>query len=265
MHGVLLKGAPASLSCVLPHSRAPAAAPTCLQAPTGLSSFLHQTKSSSTLTLCLPAGPATRCTCRARGAASSTTCASPPKCLPAMHQQDRSAWEERRGWRGSGGDGGLGWRGPLVNAFGGCWQLHASGAGGVCEFEFGVAGGLTHTHQGDGPGLRPECRLHPVAYLSRVEAQVVSLYRPPAAAPGLQALVSVSTIGTLDDLSEQQLIDAVKAELAPWFGAGEVGGWRHLKTYRIPFAQPNQVGSGAGGCLAGKCGCGWEREAYRLD
>ena len=52
--------------------------------------------------------------------------------------------------------------------------------------------------------------------------------------------MSVSTIGTLDKLSEQQLIETVKAELSPWFGAGEVSTWSHLRTYRIPFAQPNQ-------------------------
>ncbi|KAI7843455.1 hypothetical protein COHA_002933 [Chlorella ohadii] len=60
-------------------------------------------------------------------------------------------------------------------------------------------------------------------------------------APAGQTLVSVSTIGTLDDLSEQQLIDQVKQELAGWFGQSEVASWRHLKTYRIPFAQPNQA------------------------
>ena len=58
----------------------------------------------------------------------------------------------------------------------------------------------------------------------------------------MQTLVSVSTIGTLDQLSEQQLVEGVKAELGGWFGAGEVAGWQHLKTYRIPFAQPSQVG-----------------------
>lgn len=60
-------------------------------------------------------------------------------------------------------------------------------------------------------------------------------------APAGQTLVSVSTIGTLDELSEQQLVDKVKAELGGWFGAGEVAGWQHLRTYRIPFAQPNQA------------------------
>ncbi|KAL4435625.1 hypothetical protein ABPG77_002588 [Micractinium sp. CCAP 211/92] len=63
----------------------------------------------------------------------------------------------------------------------------------------------------------------------------------PSYAPAGQTLVSVSTIGTLDDLSEQQLVDKVKAELGAWFGAGEVAGWQHLRTYRIPFAQPSQA------------------------
>lgn len=56
----------------------------------------------------------------------------------------------------------------------------------------------------------------------------------------LQTLASVSTIGTSPDLSDQQLIDKVKSELSEWFGASEVDTWSHLRTYRIPFAQPNQ-------------------------
>ncbi|KAL4425251.1 hypothetical protein ABPG75_009267 [Micractinium tetrahymenae] len=63
----------------------------------------------------------------------------------------------------------------------------------------------------------------------------------PSYAPAGQTLVSVSTIGTLDELSEQQLIAKVKAELGAWFGTVEVAGWQHLKTYRIPFAQPSQA------------------------
>lgn len=52
--------------------------------------------------------------------------------------------------------------------------------------------------------------------------------------------MSVSVIGTQPLLSEQQLIDAVKSELSAWFGAEQVATWSHLRTYRIPFAQPNQ-------------------------
>ncbi|KAL4854581.1 4-substituted benzoates-glutamate ligase [Chlorella vulgaris] len=67
-------------------------------------------------------------------------------------------------------------------------------------------------------------------------SEVAASYAPPG-----QTLVSVSTIGTCDELSEEQLVAAVKAELGGWFGGGEVAGWEHLKTYRIPFAQPSQA------------------------
>ncbi len=57
----------------------------------------------------------------------------------------------------------------------------------------------------------------------------------------MQTLVSVSTIGTQDQLSDEQLAEEVKAELGPWFGAGRVEAWKLLRVYRVPFAQPNQV------------------------
>ena len=37
----------------------------------------------------------------------------------------------------------------------------------------------------------------------------------------------------------EKLVETVRGELRAWFGA-EVDGWRHLRTYEIPFAQPNQ-------------------------
>lgn len=60
----------------------------------------------------------------------------------------------------------------------------------------------------------------------------------------LQTLVSVSTVGTQPGLSDEQLEEALRAELGRWWGSDAVGAWRHLRTYRIPFAQPNQVGHG---------------------
>src|SRR5689334_16325556 len=39
----------------------------------------------------------------------------------------------------------------------------------------------------------------------------------------MQTLVSVSTIGTQPDLSEEQLADTVKQELGRWWGAEQVG------------------------------------------
>lgn len=63
----------------------------------------------------------------------------------------------------------------------------------------------------------------------------------PTYAPPGQTLVSVSTLGALPEISDEDLIQKVKSELSSWFGAGEVATWRHLRTYRIPYAQPNQA------------------------
>ena len=57
----------------------------------------------------------------------------------------------------------------------------------------------------------------------------------------MQTLVSVSTIGTQSALSEAELAEAVRRELGSWFGTDEVAAWKLLRSYRIPFAQPNQV------------------------
>ena len=87
-------------------------------------------------------------------------------------------------------------------------------------------------------------------------------------APQNEALVSVSTMGTLPELDDAQLEAAVRAELRAWWGE-EAAGWQHLKTYRIPFAQPNQepptdlqrpVSLGGGVYV-----CGDHREAATLD
>ena len=42
-------------------------------------------------------------------------------------------------------------------------------------------------------------------------------------------------------MSDDELADKCKAEIAQWFGAEEVSSWQLLRIYRIPFAQPNQV------------------------
>lgn len=48
-------------------------------------------------------------------------------------------------------------------------------------------------------------------------------------------------MGTLSELSDQDLELSVRNHLSQWFGSGSVDSWQHLKTYRIPYAQPNQV------------------------
>lgn len=62
----------------------------------------------------------------------------------------------------------------------------------------------------------------------------------PSYAPSGKSLISVSVIGTRDEMSDQELQSNVRQELSKWFGGSEVDSWEHLRTYRIPFAQPNQ-------------------------
>lgn len=62
----------------------------------------------------------------------------------------------------------------------------------------------------------------------------------PSYGPGDKALVSVSLIGMFEGMSDDDLRAEVVGELSEWFGASLVGSWRHLRTYRIGYAQPNQ-------------------------
>ena len=59
-------------------------------------------------------------------------------------------------------------------------------------------------------------------------------------AGGAQTLVSVAVVGSRPDLSGEQLAAGVVEQLRGWWGP-QVDAWHHLRTYRIPFAQPNQV------------------------
>lgn len=58
----------------------------------------------------------------------------------------------------------------------------------------------------------------------------------PSYAPADQALVSVTVLGLADENVEA----SVRSQLGDWFGP-EVDRWRHLKTYRIPYALPAQA------------------------
>lgn len=62
----------------------------------------------------------------------------------------------------------------------------------------------------------------------------------PSYAPLGQTLVSLSTIGTKEDLTDDELVSAALDQARDWFGEDAVKKWKHLRTYRIPFAQPNQ-------------------------
>ncbi|KAL2930099.1 15-cis-phytoene desaturase chloroplastic/chromoplastic, partial [Bienertia sinuspersici] len=84
----------------------------------------------------------------------------------------------------------------------------------------------------------------------------------PSYGPADKSLISVSLIGFFDDVADDELIERVVEELSEWFGETVVRGWKHLRTYRIKFAQPNQspptnlvksprVGAGLGLYLCG--------------
>ncbi|XP_010245865.1 PREDICTED: phytoene dehydrogenase, chloroplastic/chromoplastic [Nelumbo nucifera] len=64
---------------------------------------------------------------------------------------------------------------------------------------------------------------------------VVPSYGPPG-----KTLVSVSLIGTYEGVSDEDLASEVVRELSDWFGSSTVGSWKHLRTYHIGFAQPDQ-------------------------
>lgn len=65
----------------------------------------------------------------------------------------------------------------------------------------------------------------------------------------MQHLVSVSIIGSHDDMTDDALSSAVHQEMSHWFGANQTDDWKLLRVYRVPFAQPNQVGPSADGQL----------------
>ncbi len=67
-----------------------------------------------------------------------------------------------------------------------------------------------------------------------VPSVVAAGYAPPGA-----ALVSATVLGNPPQ-DDATLEGSARAQLARWFGAS-VRRWRHLRTYRIPFAQPEQA------------------------
>ena len=67
----------------------------------------------------------------------------------------------------------------------------------------------------------------------------------PSYAPKGKSLLSVSLIG-VPETSDDELTARVRGELKRWFegeggGGADVDAWTHLRTYRIPFAQPSQT------------------------
>lgn len=86
----------------------------------------------------------------------------------------------------------------------------------------------------DGPWLVLNGETHgPVNNLC-VPSEVCPEYAPPG-----RALVSVSVLGN-PSMMDKQIEHHVRAQLTLWYGAS-VAEWRHLRTYRIPYAVPLQA------------------------
>ncbi|XP_058096643.1 15-cis-phytoene desaturase, chloroplastic/chromoplastic [Magnolia sinica] len=62
----------------------------------------------------------------------------------------------------------------------------------------------------------------------------------PSYAPEGKTLVSISVVGSCEDVPDEELTRVVIRELSGWYGTEVVESWKHLRTYRIGFAQPNQ-------------------------
>ncbi len=67
-----------------------------------------------------------------------------------------------------------------------------------------------------------------------VPSAVAPSYAPPGA-----HLVSATVLGN-PAIDDAEVVSRVRDQLTGWFGPA-VRGWRHLRTYRIPFALPRQV------------------------
>lgn len=79
----------------------------------------------------------------------------------------------------------------------------------------------------DGEGTGPVLNL-------TVPSRIAPGYAPPG-----QELVSATVVGE-SIASDQGLEEEVRRQMSDWFGPAEVGTWRALRTYRIPWAQFDQ-------------------------
>ncbi|KAG8463631.1 hypothetical protein KFE25_003904 [Diacronema lutheri] len=64
-------------------------------------------------------------------------------------------------------------------------------------------------------------------------------------APAGKALASCTVVGD-PAVTDAELERAVREQLGRWFGAERVAAWRHLRTYRVRYAQPTQLGARGG-------------------
>lgn len=86
----------------------------------------------------------------------------------------------------------------------------------------------------------------PILLLNGTESGIINnMFFPttvaPSYAPAGKTLVSVTLVGQYEKTPDSELESTVRAELRSWFGAKVVDSWQHLRTYRIPLAQPHQA------------------------
>ena len=90
---------------------------------------------------------------------------------------------------------------------------------------------------------RPPVREPLLVLDGEARGPVVTLCVPSQVAPGYappgQHLVAATVIG-LPNTTDAVLEHDVRAQMETWFGSRAVSQWRHLRTYRIPWAQFNQ-------------------------
>jgi phytoene dehydrogenase-like protein len=79
--------------------------------------------------------------------------------------------------------------------------------------------------EGDGP-------VNNLAVLSNVS---------PAYAPPGMSLISLTVLGETGPIDEPRLIESVLKQMGHWFGEEQIAEWRHLKTYRLHHALPDQT------------------------
>jgi phytoene dehydrogenase-like protein len=86
------------------------------------------------------------------------------------------------------------------------------------------------------PGARILLNANPDAFVNHA-VQLTNI--APTYAPPGRHLLSAIVLG-VPDLTDEELADRCRADMAPWFPRHDPAGLRHLATYRIPFAQFRQ-------------------------
>ena len=105
-----------------------------------------------------------------------------------------------------------------------------------------------------------------------VQTAVVLSNVAPELAPSGKSLISVSVSESHQDVATDSLDEAIRGQLANWFGEA-VHSWHRLHTYRVPFGLPSRslddvilpVDGATIGCVDGVFVCGDHRETPSIQ